>query len=119
MEDCELVMIISSIACAISKCCSEDEVSILSVVFTQLGDTLATLLTQKEIRERGAADKDTNNGEANNGETIKNTKCNQSDHNRNSDNKTTEINKKCESIYYKDIISDIINKKDNSQNDEI
>jgi hypothetical protein len=51
MNDCELIMTITAIACGIIKCCSEDDITILSVAFTQLGDTLATYLTQKELCE--------------------------------------------------------------------
>jgi len=52
MNDCELITFITAIACGITKCCSEDDISLLAVGFTQLGDTLATYLTQKEIREK-------------------------------------------------------------------
>lgn len=58
MDECELIVLISTVACAISKCCSTDEVKLLSVIFTQLGDTLATVLTKRELCE-----KDTNNNE--------------------------------------------------------
>jgi dolichol kinase len=58
MDECELIVFISSVACAISKCCSTDEITILSVVFTQLGDTLSTILTKREL-----SDKSTNNDE--------------------------------------------------------
>lgn len=51
MEDCELIFLISTIACSIIKCCPEDEVTILAAAFTQLGDSLATYLTQKALRE--------------------------------------------------------------------
>jgi len=49
MQPCELVATISVIACGISKCCSKEEVSILAAVFTQLGDTLATIQVQEEV----------------------------------------------------------------------
>lgn len=52
MSDCDLIAFVTTIACGIIKCCDEDEISILSVIFSQLGDTLATYLTQKEIREK-------------------------------------------------------------------
>jgi hypothetical protein len=55
MNDCELISAITAIACAITKCFSEDEISIMSVAFTQLGDTLATVQTQREIRENRIA----------------------------------------------------------------
>lgn len=49
MNSCELVTYISSLACAISKCCSRDDVTILAAVFTQLGDSLETILAHQEI----------------------------------------------------------------------
>jgi dolichol kinase len=52
MDECELIVFISTVACAISKCCSTDEITILSVVFTQLGDTLSTILTKRELSEK-------------------------------------------------------------------
>lgn len=51
MDDCDFVALITATACALSKCCTEDEISILAVGFTQLGDTLTTLITQRQIRE--------------------------------------------------------------------
>ncbi|WP_429148718.1 DUF6774 domain-containing protein [Anaerotaenia torta] len=40
------------IACSISKCCSTDEISLLAVVFCQLGDTLSTILLQRERNDK-------------------------------------------------------------------
>ncbi len=51
MDECELIALVSAVACGISKCCSENEMTLLSVVLTQLGDTLATVLAQREINE--------------------------------------------------------------------
>lgn len=51
MNECELVALVTTFACGISKCCSQNEVTILSAVFTQLGDTLATILTIRELAE--------------------------------------------------------------------
>lgn len=45
MEACELVTLISTLACAISKGKSQKEIEILATFFTQLGDTLATIST--------------------------------------------------------------------------
>lgn len=42
---CELVLFVSAISCSIADSCSEEQVELLAAVFTQLGDTLATLLT--------------------------------------------------------------------------
>lgn len=56
MDECCLITVISGIACAITKSCSDDDISILTAALTQLGDTLATYLTQKEIREKRQKD---------------------------------------------------------------
>lgn len=49
MNSCELVTFISSVACAISKSYSKEDVAMLSAIFSQLGDTLSTILTHDEI----------------------------------------------------------------------
>ncbi|TCL55937.1 hypothetical protein EDD76_11373 [Kineothrix alysoides] len=49
MNSCELVTFITATACAISNCCDKDEIAMLSAIFSQLGDTLATMLTHDEI----------------------------------------------------------------------
>ncbi|HHV13853.1 MAG TPA: hypothetical protein GXX75_26660 [Clostridiales bacterium] len=51
MNDCELIMTITAIACGLIKCCPEEDLTIMAAAFTQLGDTLATYLTQKELCE--------------------------------------------------------------------
>ncbi len=43
MNPCAFVNFISILACEIAKDKSQDELSLLSAFFTQLGDTLATL----------------------------------------------------------------------------
>lgn len=48
MQSCELVTFVTAMACSISKCCSPEELEILSAVFSQLGDTLATIITNEE-----------------------------------------------------------------------
>jgi len=52
MNECELVIFVSYIACSLAKCLSEDELALLSAVFVQLGDTIATMLTKREISEK-------------------------------------------------------------------
>lgn len=47
MNSCELVTFISALACAISQNMSNQEIDLLAVVFTQLGDTLATISLKK------------------------------------------------------------------------
>lgn len=61
MQNCELVSFVTAMACTISKCCSEDEISILAAAFTQLGDTLATMLVNNEINEKRANKKKVDN----------------------------------------------------------
>lgn len=56
MQACELVTYITAIACAISKCCTEDELEILASVFSQLGDTLATISLQNQLCNKNADD---------------------------------------------------------------
>lgn len=43
MNSCEFITFISAIAYAIAKDKTQKEIDILSVFFTQLGDTLATI----------------------------------------------------------------------------
>lgn len=47
MNSCELVTYISSIACVLSKNCSAEELELLAAIFSQLGDTLATILVNE------------------------------------------------------------------------
>ena len=43
MNSCEFVTLISTLACSIANGKSQKEIETLSVFFTQLGDTLATI----------------------------------------------------------------------------
>lgn len=43
LNSCELVQLISAIACIIAKDKTSDELALLSAFFTQLGDTLTTI----------------------------------------------------------------------------
>lgn len=45
MNSCEFVTAISILACSIAKDRTQSEIEILAALFTQLGDTLATLST--------------------------------------------------------------------------
>ena len=45
MSGCEFATLISGLACNIAKDKTQEEISILSVLFVQLGDTLATIAT--------------------------------------------------------------------------
>lgn len=49
LDECELVTFISAVACAMAKCYTDDELSMLSAIFTQLGDSLATILARRDI----------------------------------------------------------------------
>ena len=48
MNSRELVTFISTLACVISDCDTPKEIELMAVVFTQLGDTLSTILVNKE-----------------------------------------------------------------------
>lgn len=51
MKSCELVTLISAVACSISNCYSDDELAVLATAFTQLGDTLATILASEALEQ--------------------------------------------------------------------
>ncbi|HIU74620.1 MAG TPA: hypothetical protein IAC62_01950 [Candidatus Pelethocola excrementipullorum] len=51
MTSCELVTFVSSLACALSRTCPPEELPLLAAVFTQLGDSLATMLAHEELCE--------------------------------------------------------------------
>gem|GEM_PF-1384517 len=48
LGDCELPITISILACALADNRSRNEIDLLSALFTQLGDTLATIAIQNE-----------------------------------------------------------------------
>ena len=49
MNSCELVTLVSTITCILSDCIEDDnQLALLSAVFTQLGDSLNTVLTCRE-----------------------------------------------------------------------
>lgn len=56
MSECELIVFISTVACALAKCCTADELTILSVVFTQLGDSISTILAKRELDDKKFSD---------------------------------------------------------------
>lgn len=51
MDGCALNLSVSALACAIAKGKSSEDIALLSVVFTQLGDSLATIAAGNEICE--------------------------------------------------------------------
>jgi len=52
MNSCELTLAITALANSLSQYLSNDELSLLSVILTQLADTLETIATKKEICEK-------------------------------------------------------------------
>lgn len=53
----ELVLFISTLAITIAKDKSTDEIDLLSVIFSQLGDTLATISTSRQRCENKESSK--------------------------------------------------------------
>lgn len=51
MNSCEFLTFISVLASSIAKNKTQDEVNLLAVFFTQLGDTLATISTFEGIKD--------------------------------------------------------------------
>ena len=49
MNSCELVTLISTLSCVIADNSSDDTLAIWAVLFTQLGDSLTTILTCRSI----------------------------------------------------------------------
>jgi len=68
MNGCELIASISAFASLLASRLSDSELALTAAVFTQLGDTLATLSVQKELcqsakqagqeRENGGTEED-------------------------------------------------------------
>jgi len=51
MNSCELVNLISILSCYIAENYNEAEIGILAAIFTQLGDSLATILANNALRD--------------------------------------------------------------------
>ena len=51
MNPCELTASVTAVANALACKYNNDELNLLSAVLVQLGDTLATIVTQREICE--------------------------------------------------------------------
>nr|WP_314458538.1 DUF6774 domain-containing protein [uncultured Clostridium sp.] len=49
MQSCELVTLVSSIACCLAKDRTADEIALLSCIFNQLGDTLDTIAAHQAL----------------------------------------------------------------------
>ena len=59
MNCCKLPVSISIAACAIAdQLCNDEDILLLAAVFTQLGDTLATIVAQREQCRNDEASKD-------------------------------------------------------------
>lgn len=50
MDSCKLAVFVSTIACSIYNSVTTDEAKVLAAVLTQIGDTLATMLTNDEVK---------------------------------------------------------------------
>ncbi len=59
MQSCELVMLVSSLACCIAEGRSSDEIALISTIFSQLGDTLGTISAHHDLCCACDDDKDT------------------------------------------------------------
>lgn len=59
MNACELTASITAIANALACRLDNDDLTVLAAVLTQLGDTLATIATQRAICENISKDNDT------------------------------------------------------------
>lgn len=49
MGSCELVNLISMLTCLIVENYNDDEIALLAAIFTQLGDSLATILANNAV----------------------------------------------------------------------
>lgn len=49
MNSCELVNFISMLSCMIVQNYNENEIALLAAIFTQLGDSLATILANQAL----------------------------------------------------------------------
>jgi hypothetical protein len=58
MTGCELTLAVTALADLIASKLSDDELSLLAAAITQLGDTLATISTAREICEARKDKKD-------------------------------------------------------------
>ena len=52
MNSCELVTLVSFLSCLISNSYDNEELAVLAAVFTQLGDSLATILANKDLLDK-------------------------------------------------------------------
>jgi len=58
MNSCELVNLISMLSCLIVENYTVEEIGVLAAVFTQLGDSLATILANDALLNEKLKDED-------------------------------------------------------------
>ena len=58
MNSCELVTFVSTVSCVIADCTEEENLELLAAIFTQLGDSLATIAVHRSICCPGDEDED-------------------------------------------------------------
>jgi hypothetical protein len=64
MNSCELVTFITAISCGIAKCFPKEELPLISAIFTELADTLSTIVVVEELnatKELSSIEASTNN----------------------------------------------------------
>jgi hypothetical protein len=49
MNSCEIVSFVTAVSCAIAKCVSREDLPLVAAIFTQIGDTLATINVNEEL----------------------------------------------------------------------
>ncbi len=57
MNPCDLAATVTAIACSIFKCYPKEELTVIAAIFSQLGDTLNTMIAQDELCESGVEEK--------------------------------------------------------------
>ena len=56
MNSCELVNLISTLSCLIVENYTDNQIALLSAIFTQLGDSLTTILANKALHNANEDD---------------------------------------------------------------
>ena len=49
MKDCTDLYVLSTIACKIAECVTEEELALLAIKFTTLGDMLSVIVTRQAV----------------------------------------------------------------------
>lgn len=79
MRSCELVSFVTAVACNMANCYSDEELAVMAAVFTQLGDTLATILANEALLEAICSDEKENPENTDNNTNSDDTKNNEKD----------------------------------------